>query len=53
MLEKIKKLMIFFVVALVSMGVYVILGKNVIDVIYMGVLGYYFCRFLRIRKNGK
>lgn len=57
MLEKIKNqeniIMIFFVVALVSMGVYVILGKNVIDVIYMGVLGYYFCRFLRIRKNGK
>lgn len=57
MLEKIKNqeniIMIFFVVTLVSMGVYVIVGKNVIDVIYLGVLMYYFGRFLRIRKNGK
>lgn len=57
MLEKIKNqeniIMIFFVVTLVSMGVYVIIGRNIIDVIYMGVLGYYFWRFLRIRTNGK
>lgn len=57
MLEKIKNqenvIMVFFVVTLVSMGVYVIVERNVIDVIYLGVLMYYFGRFLRIRKKGK
>ena len=57
MLEKIKNqenvIMIFFVVTLVGMGVYVIVERNIIDVIYLGVLMYYFVRFLRIRKNGK
>ena len=57
MLEKIKNqeniIMIFFVVTLVSVGIYVIMERNVIDVIYLGVLMYYFGRFLRIRKNGK
>ena len=57
MLEKIKNqenvIMIFFVVTLVSMVVYVVMEKNVIDVIYLGVLVYYFGRFLRIRKSGK
>lgn len=57
MLEKIKNqenvIMIFFVVTLVSVGIYVIVEKNIVDVIYLGVLMYYFFRFLRIRKNGK
>ena len=57
MLEKIKNqenvIMIFFVVALVSMGVYVIVERNIIDVMYLGVLMYYFVRFLRIRKKGE
>lgn len=57
MLGKIKNqenvIMVFFVVTLVVMGVYVIVERNVIDVIYLGVLMYYFVRFLRIRKNGK
>ena len=57
MLEKIKNqenvIMIFFVVTLVGMGVYVFVERNVIDVIYLGVLMYYFGRFLRIRKKGK
>lgn len=57
MLGKIKNqenvIMIFFVVTLVGMGVYVIVERNVIDVIYFGVLMYYFVRFLRIRNNGK
>lgn len=57
MLEKIKNqeniIMIFFVVTLVSVGIYVIVDRNVIDVIYLGVLMYYFVRFLMIRKNGK
>lgn len=57
MLEKIKNqenvIMIFFVVTLVGMGVYVFVERNVIDVIYLGVLMYYFVRFLRIRNNGK
>ena len=57
MLEKIKNqeniIMVFFVVTLVSLGVFVIMDRNVIDVIYLGVLMYYFVRFLRIRNNGK
>ena len=57
MLEKIKNqenvIMIFFVVTLVGMGVYVFVERNVIDVIYLGVLIYYFVRFLRIRDNRK
>lgn len=57
MLEKNKNqeniIMVFFVVALISMGVYVIMARNLIDVIYMGVLMYYFVRFLKIRNSGK
>lgn len=57
MLEKIKNqenvIMIFFVVTLVGVGAYVFVSRNLIDVIYLGVLLYYFVRFLRIRKNGR
>lgn len=57
MLEKSKNqeniIMIFFVVTLISMGVYVFISKNVVDVIYMGVLVFYFVRFLKIRNSGK
>ena len=57
MLGKIKNqenvIMVFFVVTLVVMGVYVVVERNIIDVIYLGVLMYYFVRFLRIRNNGK
>ncbi len=53
MLNKVKNqeniIMMFFVVTLVCVGVYVIRDKNIIDVIYLGVLGYYFSRFLIIR----
>ncbi|MCI6265990.1 MAG: hypothetical protein MR598_04000 [Erysipelotrichaceae bacterium] len=57
MLEKIKNqeniIMIFFVVTLVGVGIYIIVDRSIIDVIYFGVLMYYFGRFLMIRKNGK
>ena len=57
MLEKVKNqeniIMVFFVVTLVRLGIYVGMSRNVIDVIYMGVLMYYFVRFLKIRNNGK
>ena len=57
MLEKIKNqeniIMVFFVVTLVSVGVYIIIDRNIIDVMYMGVLLYYFVRFLKIRNSGK
>lgn len=57
MLEKIKNqeniIMIFFVVTLVSVGIYVVVDKNIIDVIYLVVLLYYFGRFLRIKRSGK
>jgi len=57
MLEKIKNqenvIMIFFVVTLVSVGYYVVVSRNIIDVIYFGVLMYYFVRFLIIKNRGK
>ena len=57
MLEKIKNqeniIMIFFVVTLISVLVYVVIDKNIIDVIYLGVLMYYVGRFLKIRNSGK
>lgn len=57
MLEKIKNqeniIMVFFVVTLVGVLGYVVIEKNLIDVMYLGVLVYYFVRFLRIRRNGK
>lgn len=53
MLNKIKNqenvIMIFFVVTLSCIGFYVVRERNMIDVIYLGVLMYYFFRFLRIR----
>ena len=57
MLNKVKNqenvIMIFFVVTLIFVGIYSIVDRDVIDVIYFGVLVYYFGRFLMIRKNGK
>lgn len=57
MLEKVKNqeniIMLFFIMMLVGMGAYVIIDKNIIDVIYFGVIIYYFVKFLVIRKNGK
>ncbi len=57
MLKRVKNqenvIMIFFVVTLVFVGIYAFLGKAVIDVIYFGVLFYYFCRFLKLKNNGK
>ena len=55
MLNKIKNqeniIMIFFVVTLVFVGIYIIVSKNIIDVIYFFVLLYYFFRFLMIRRK--
>lgn len=57
MLNKVKNqeniIMGFFVVTLIGVGLYIIVGRSAIDVIYFGVLMYYFVRFLMIRKNGK
>ena len=57
MLEKQKNqekvIMMFFVVVLISVGIYVIVDQNLIDVVYLLVLMYYFGRFLKIKKNGK
>lgn len=57
MLEKIRNqenvIMVFFVVTLVSMGVYVFVERKIVDVIYLMVLMYYFGRFLRIRGKRK
>jgi len=57
MLKNIKNqenvIMICFVVTLICVGIYVLFERNVIDVIYFGILFYYFCRFLMIKKSGK
>ncbi len=57
MLEKVKNqeniIMIFFIMTLVGVGTYVVIDKNIIDVVYFGVLIYYFGKFLVIRNNGK
>ena len=57
MLNKVKNqeklIMNFFVVMLFIVGIYVVLERELIDVIYFGVLVYYFIRFLLIIKNGR
>ncbi len=57
MLNKVKNqenmIMLFFVVTLIAVGIYALVDRNIIDVIYFGVLVYYFTRFLMIRRNGK
>lgn len=46
-------IMIFFVVTLLCVGIYAFFGKKILDVIYFGIILYYFFRFLKIRKFGK
>lgn len=46
-----KMIIIFFVVTLICVGFYVVLDRSIIDVIYLGVLGYYFGRFLVIKNR--
>lgn len=46
-------IMIFFVVTLIGVGTYIIVDRSLIDVIYFGLLVYYFARFLMIKKSGK
>lgn len=57
MLNKVKNqenvIMIFFVVALICVGTYIVVSRCIVDIIYFGVLLYYFIRFLIIRKNGR
>lgn len=57
MLRKIKNqeniIMIFFVLTLALVFIDVVVTRNVVDVIYLGVLGCYFVRFLIICKKGK
>ena len=57
MLNKVKNqeklIMNFFVVMLFIVGIYVVLERELIDVINFGVLVYYFIRFLLIKKNGR
>ena len=44
-------IMVFFVVTLVIVGVYVAIERSIVDVIYLGVLGYYFGRFLFVKNS--
>ena len=53
MLNKIKNqenvIMIFFVVTLLGVISYIVMDRSVIDVIYLGVLLFYFVRFLILK----
>lgn len=55
MLKTLKKeenlIMIFFVLALVSLIVIIFVKRNLIDVIYLGVLLLYFWKFLIIKNR--
>lgn len=42
-------IMMFFVVALLILSIYVVIFKNLIDIIYLGVILYYFVKFLVVR----
>lgn len=42
-------IMIFFVVTLILSSVYVVFDREVIDIVYFGVLLYYFIKFLIIK----
>lgn len=46
-----KMIIIFFVVTLICVGFYVVLDRSVIDVMYLGVLGYYFGRFISLKNR--
>lgn len=40
---------LFFVVVLLCVGVYVFFDRSIVDVVYLGVLIYYFGRFLLVK----
>lgn len=42
-------IMLFFVVVITIVGVYVIMYRNVVDLVYLGVLGYYFGKFILVK----
>ena len=42
-------IMLFFVVVITIVGVYVIMYRNVVDLVYLGVLGYYFGKVILIK----
>ena len=57
MLKKVKNqeniLFMFFVVILISLGVYIMVERALIDIIYFVIILFYFFRFLIIRRKGK
>ena len=57
MLEKIKEqeniILLFFIGIILLVGSYSLLYFNVIDLLYIGVIIYYFCCFLKIKKCRK
>ena len=42
-------IMITFILMLVLVSIYLFVDRSIIDVIYVGVIIYYFCRFLFIK----
>ena len=42
-------IMLFFLVLIIGVGIYVIMYRNVVDLVYLGVLGYYFGKFILIK----
>ena len=47
MLKKQENIIIcFFIVVLLSVGIYAVISRSIVDVIYLVVVGFYFGRFL-------
>lgn len=46
-------IMTFFVITILLVGGYVFFDQSIIDFIYLGILIYYFSRFLFIKTNRK
>jgi len=42
-------IMLFFILIIFCLVVYVVIDKNFIDIIYLGIMIYYFIKFLIVR----
>lgn len=45
-------IMLFFLFVLSFVGVYIVVERNIVDIVYFGLIIYYFRRFFVIRRKG-
>ncbi len=45
-------IMMFFIFILFLVGIYIMIERNIVDIIYFGIIIYYFRRFFVIKRNG-